>query len=48
VTDVDQSAEQVKANGGQVINGPMDVPDGGRIVNCVDPQGGHFSLHAKK
>lgn len=48
VASVDQSAEQVKAHGGQVLNGPMDVPDGGRIVNCVDPQGGHFSLHHKQ
>ena len=47
VANVDQSAEKAKANGGKVINGPMDVPGGSRIVNCVDPQGAHFSLHSK-
>ena len=47
VDNVDQGAERVKAKGGQVLNGPMDVPDGSRIVNCRDPQGAHFSLHAK-
>jgi predicted enzyme related to lactoylglutathione lyase len=48
VPDVDAAAERVKQNGGQVVNGPMDVPGGDRIVNCVDPQGAYFSLHSKK
>ena len=47
VADVKAGAERVKANGGQVLNGPMEVPGGSWIVNCVDPQGGHFSLHHK-
>jgi predicted enzyme related to lactoylglutathione lyase len=45
VPNVDAGAEQVKARGGQVINGPMDVPGGDRIAQCVDPQGAMFSLH---
>lgn len=45
VPNVHKGAERVKANGGQVLNGPMAVPDGSWIVNCVDPQGGHFSLN---
>jgi len=48
VKDVDASAEVVKANGGRILNGPMDVPGGGRIVNCMDPQGAAFSLHHTK
>lgn len=48
VPDVDAAAERVKANGGQVVNGPMEVPGGSRIVNCQDPQGAFFSLHAAK
>ena len=48
VDDVHKAAERVKANGGQVVNGPMEVPGGDWIVNCVDPQGAHFSLHHKK
>ena len=48
VPDVDAGAERIKANGGKVINGPMDVPDGDRIVNGIDPQGAFFSLHARK
>jgi predicted enzyme related to lactoylglutathione lyase len=48
VPDVDEGAELVKANGGRILNGPMDVPGGDRVVNCMDPQGAAFSLHQKK
>jgi predicted enzyme related to lactoylglutathione lyase len=48
VSDVHAGAERVKANGGQVLNGPMEVPGGDWIVNCMDPQGAAFSLHHKK
>jgi uncharacterized protein len=45
VPDVDAGAERVKAKGGQVLQGPMDVPGGDRVVQCMDPQGAAFSLH---
>jgi hypothetical protein len=45
VEDVDATAEAVKAAGGQLINGPMDVPGGDRVAQCVDPQGAMFALH---
>jgi predicted enzyme related to lactoylglutathione lyase len=48
VPDVDAAAERIKAAGGKVLNGPMDVPDGDRILNAMDPQGAAFGLHAKK
>jgi predicted enzyme related to lactoylglutathione lyase len=48
VPDVDAAAERIKANGGKILNGPMDVPDGDRIVNAMDPQGAAFGLHSKK
>jgi predicted enzyme related to lactoylglutathione lyase len=48
VPDVHAGAERVKGNGGQVINGPMEVPGGDWIVNCLDPQGASFSLHHRK
>jgi hypothetical protein len=47
VPDVNAGAERVKANGGQVLSGPMEVPGGDWIVNCLDPQGAAFSLHHK-
>jgi predicted enzyme related to lactoylglutathione lyase len=48
VPDIDAAAERIKKNGGTVINGPMEVPGGDRILNATDPQGAAFSLHAKK
>ncbi len=48
VTDINAAVERVKAHGGQILNGPMDVPGGDLIVNCMDPQGAAFSLHQKK
>jgi predicted enzyme related to lactoylglutathione lyase len=48
VPDVDAAAERIKAKGGKILNGPMDVPDGDRIVNAADPQGAAFGLHSKK
>ena len=48
VPDVDAAAERIKANGGQILNGPMEVPGGDKVVNAMDPQGAAFGLHAKK
>lgn len=48
VEAIDAAAERVKAGGGQVLNGPMEVPGGGWIINCMDPQGAYFSLTAAK
>ena len=45
VPDVDESAAAITAAGGKIVNGPMEVPDGGRIVQAMDPQGGMFALH---
>ena len=48
VTDLPQAIERVKAGGGKILNGPMEVPGGDEVVNCMDPQGAAFSLHLKK
>lgn len=46
VPAIDAATERVKANGGQVLMGPMEVPGGGWIVQCLDPQGAAFALAA--
>jgi predicted enzyme related to lactoylglutathione lyase len=46
VKDVHQTARKVKSAGGKVVNGPMEVPGGGWIVQVVDPQGAMFAAHA--
>ena len=48
VSDINAAVERIKANGGQILNGPMEVPGGDQILNAMDPQGAAFSLHAKK
>ena len=44
VEDIDQAAEAVKAGGGQIINGPMEIPGGEYALNGGDPQGALFGL----
>lgn len=46
VEDVQAAAERVRQGGGTVRHGPMEVPGGGWIVQCRDPQGALFALHA--
>ena len=48
VPDINAAAERIKTHGGRILNGPMDVPDGDKVVNAMDPQGAAFSLHEKK
>jgi uncharacterized protein len=48
VPDVHAAASRVKANGGTVVNGPMEVPGGDWIVQGMDPQGAAFALHSKR
>jgi predicted enzyme related to lactoylglutathione lyase len=48
VPDVHAAAERLKARGGKILNGPMEVPGGDWVVNAMDPQGAAFGLHSKK
>lgn len=45
VDDVDARAERVKAAGGTVMVGPMDIPGVGRFAMFQDPQGGVTALY---
>jgi uncharacterized protein len=44
VADIDAAAEAIKANGGQVLRGPDEIPGGDFSLNAVDPQGAVFAL----
>ncbi len=46
VESVDAAAEQVKARGGQVVMGPMEVPGGSWVMQGIDPQGAVFALRS--
>jgi len=47
VDSADAAAQRVTAHGGKILNGPMEVPGGDRIAQCMDPQGAAFAVHSK-
>jgi uncharacterized protein len=42
--DLDAALARAKDRGAQLLNGPMEVPGGQRIVQLLDPQGAAFAL----
>lgn len=44
VDDIDRATAAAKDGGGQIVNGPMEIPGGEYAVNGVDPQGALFGL----
>ena len=48
VDSIGAAADRVTRGGGTVINGPMQVPGGGWILQGRDPQGASFSLNSGK
>jgi predicted enzyme related to lactoylglutathione lyase len=44
VDSIKAAIERVTSGGGTVVNGPMQVPGGGWIIQGQDPQGAMFSL----
>ncbi len=46
VKDAKAAAALAMANGGKIVNGPMEVPGGDWIATGMDPQGAMFSVHS--
>ena len=44
VSDLDLAAKRVKAAGGQILAGPIEVPGSRWFLQCTDPQGAMFAL----
>jgi uncharacterized protein len=44
VAGINPAETRVKSGGGQVLNGPHEVPGGSWILQCRDPQGAMFAL----
>lgn len=44
VPDIDKAAEYTKANGGQILQEPVEIPGGEFSFNGMDPQGAAFGL----
>lgn len=48
VDNLDAALKRVKSNGGRVLNGPMEIPGGDSVAQCMDPQGAIFALHRSR
>ena len=48
VEAIDAAVARVQSGGGQITNGPLEVPGGSWIVQCLDPQGVTFALVASR
>jgi uncharacterized protein len=48
VGDIDAAAKRVKAGGGQILDGPLEVSGDSWIVRCTDPQGAMFALEGMR
>jgi uncharacterized protein len=48
IDDIDAAAERVMAGGGQIFEGPVELPGGISIARCRDPQGAAFALQGKR
>jgi uncharacterized protein len=46
VKDAKSAAATAAANGGKIVNGPMEVPGGDWIAQGIDPQGAMFAVHS--
>jgi uncharacterized protein len=48
VGDIDVAITRVKAGGGAILNGPIELPGKRWIARCTDPQGAIFALMGKR
>jgi uncharacterized protein len=48
VGDIDVAIKRVKADGGTILEGPIEVPGSRWIVRCTDPQAAIFALMGKR
>jgi predicted enzyme related to lactoylglutathione lyase len=44
VADIGVALDRVRAERGEILEGPSDIPGGGRVARCADPQGAMFAL----
>jgi hypothetical protein len=48
VENAADATKRITQKGGKLLNGPMDVPGGGKIAQFQDPQGAAFAIYAEK
>ena len=48
IGDIDAAAKRVKAGSGKILTGPVEVPGGDWVIQCMDPQGAIFGLVGRR
>lgn len=48
VGNIDEAVTYIRDKGGQVTNGPMEIPGGDYVLNAIDPQGAMFAIIGKR
>jgi predicted enzyme related to lactoylglutathione lyase len=48
VEDIEKAAKGVTNGGGQILDGPRELPAGTWVVQCMDPQGALFALEGRR
>jgi predicted enzyme related to lactoylglutathione lyase len=48
VPDIGTAMARVNEGGGEILDGPFEVPDGNWMLRCTDPQGAIFALLGKR
>jgi uncharacterized protein len=48
VADLDEAVDQVKAGGGRIAQGPIELGGGYWAARCIDPQGAMFALQGRR
>jgi uncharacterized protein len=48
VADLDAAIDQVKAGGGRIAQGPIELWGGSWAARCIDPQGAMFALRGRR
>ena len=44
VTDLDEAIDKIKANGGELVHGPNEIPGIGNHAYCKDTEGNMFGI----
>jgi uncharacterized protein len=48
IDSIDAAVQRVRLGGGQILDGPLELPGGSWIAQCSDPQGALFGLHGRR
>jgi predicted enzyme related to lactoylglutathione lyase len=48
VADIGVALDRVRAERGEILEGPSDIAGGGRVARCADPQGAMFALIGRR